>query len=226
MKTGLIEKYRQFLPVSFETPVVTLGEGDTPLLYAPSLTALTDGKIEVYLKYEGVNPTGSFKDRGMTLAVSKALEEGSKGVICASTGNTSASAAAYAARAKLPCYVVLPDGKIALGKLVQALLHGAIVIAVEGNFDVALTLVRQIAEEEKIKCSRGGLMPGGIRVHSVRLPGFVAHQEIIFGDKGQTLTIKHDSISRECFMPGVLMAIRAVIRLEGVVYGLENLIFE
>lgn len=150
MKTGLIEKYRQFLPVSPETPVVTLGEGDTPLLYAPSLTALTDGKIEVYLKYEGVNPTGSFKDRGMTLAVSKALEEGSKGVICASTGNTSASAAAYAARAKLPCYVVLPDGKIALGKLVQALLHGAIVIAVEGNFDVALTLVRQIAEEEKI----------------------------------------------------------------------------
>lgn len=150
MKKPLIDKYRRFLPVSESTPVVSLGEGDTPLLTSPTLSALTDGRVQVFLKYEGLNPTGSFKDRGMTLAISKALEARAKGVICASTGNTSAAASAYAARAKLPCYVLLPDGAIALGKLVQALLHGAKVIALDGNFDEALQFVREIADEEHL----------------------------------------------------------------------------
>ena len=141
--TGLIEKYAKFLPVSKNTPVVTLNEGNTPLIYSLSLSNMTG--CDVYLKYEGLNPTGSFKDRGMTLAISKAKEEGSRVVICASTGNTSASAAAYSARAKLGCVVLIPSGAIALGKLAQALIHGAKVLAIDGNFDDALNLVRDIS---------------------------------------------------------------------------------
>ena len=139
---GVIEEYRAYLPVSATTPVVTLREGATPLVRAERLMRRLPG-LTVYLKYEGTNPTGSFKDRGMTLAMSKAVEEGSRAVVCASTGNTSASAAAYAARAGLPCYVVVPAGGVALGKLVQALAHGARVVPIEGSFDDALRIVRE-----------------------------------------------------------------------------------
>lgn len=141
---GLIERYRRYLPVSSRTPVVTLNEGNTPLIFSKNLSLIM--KASVFLKYEGLNPTGSFKDRGMTMAVSKAAEEGARVVICASTGNTSASAAAYAARAGLKCVVLIPKGAIALGKLSQALIHNARVIAIDGNFDKALEMVRQIAE--------------------------------------------------------------------------------
>jgi threonine synthase len=147
---GLIEKYRSFLPVSDKTPVITLYEGNTPLVPALRVSALLGDGIEVFLKCEGMNPTGSFKDRGMTLALSKALEEGSKAVICASTGNTSASAAAYAARAGIKCVVILPAGNIALGKLSQALMHGAQVLAIDGNFDEALEAVRTITRSHQI----------------------------------------------------------------------------
>jgi threonine synthase len=140
---GLIEAYRERLPVTAATPVVTLQEGNTPLLPAPELSRRTG--CEVYLKVEGLNPTGSFKDRGMTMAISKAVEEGSKAVICASTGNTSASAAAYAARAGLTCAVLVPQGKIAMGKLAQALVHGAQLLQVEGNFDDCLALASKLA---------------------------------------------------------------------------------
>ena len=145
---GLIEKYREFLPVTDKTPVISLQEGNTPLIYSCALSEITGN--EVYLKYEGANPTGSFKDRGMTVAISKAKESGSKVVICASTGNTSASAAAYSARAGLKCVVLIPQGAIALGKLAQALIHGAQVLAVKGNFDDALKLVREISDKYKI----------------------------------------------------------------------------
>jgi len=145
---GIIEKYRQFLPVTEKTPIVSLQEGNTPLIYSKCLSQITLN--EVYLKYEGANPTGSFKDRGMTMAISKAKEAGSKIVICASTGNTSASAAAYSARAGLKCVVLIPEGAIALGKLAQALIHGAQVLAVKGNFDDALKLVRDIADKYEI----------------------------------------------------------------------------
>lgn len=148
MWRGVIEEYRQYLPVSGETPVVTLLEGDTPLIRARSLSERLG--LEVYLKYEGMNPTGSFKDRGMTMAISKAVEEGASTVICASTGNTSASAAAYAARAGIRCIVLIPSGAIALGKLTQALMHGARVLAVNGNFDDALRVVREIADREPV----------------------------------------------------------------------------
>ncbi|HVD27973.1 MAG TPA: threonine synthase, partial [Mycobacteriales bacterium] len=140
---GLIEAYRDRLPVSDRTPVVTLQEGATPLLPAPELSRRTG--CDVYLKVEGANPTGSFKDRGMTMAISKAVEEGAKAVICASTGNTSASAAAYAARAGLTCAVLVPQGKIAMGKLAQALVHGAQLLQVEGNFDDCLALASKLA---------------------------------------------------------------------------------
>jgi threonine synthase len=149
--TGLINKYRQYLPVSDKTPVVTLNEGNTPLIFAPFLSKELGDGFEVFLKYEGANPTGSFKDRGMTMAISKACEEGSKAVICASTGNTSASAAAYAAKAGIRCVVLIPNGHIALGKLSQALIHGATVLQVDGNFDEALTLVKEITEKYPIK---------------------------------------------------------------------------
>ena len=140
---GVINEYRDRLPVSAATPVVTLGEGGTSLLYAPRLSALTG--LTVHLKVEGDNPTGSFKDRGMTMALSKAVEDGSQAVICASTGNTSASAAAYAARAGLLCAVLVPDGKIALGKLAQALVHGARLLQVDGNFDDCLELAQKLS---------------------------------------------------------------------------------
>lgn len=144
---GIIEKYREYLPVTDSTPVISLNEGNTPLIRAGYIENLVGRGAEVYLKYEGINPTGSFKDRGMTVAVSKAVEEGSKAVICASTGNTSASAAAYAARAKIKCVVLIPEGSIALGKLAQALIGGAQVIAVKGNFDECLKIVREITDK-------------------------------------------------------------------------------
>jgi len=143
---GVIERYRQHLPVSAATPVVTLLEGATPLTRAPRLEKELGGKVQVHLKFEGANPTGSFKDRGMTLAVSKAREDGAQAVICASTGNTSAAAAAYAAAAGIQAIVVLPAGSVALGKVSQALMYGARVVAVDGSFDDALRVVREIAE--------------------------------------------------------------------------------
>ncbi len=143
MWRGIIERYRSYLPVTARTPIVTLNEGNTPLVHSIVLSELTGASV--YLKYEGLNPTGSFKDRGMTMAVSKAKEDGARVVLCASTGNTSASAAAYAARAGLKCVVLIPKGAIALGKLSQALIHNAQVLAVDGNFDKALQLVREIA---------------------------------------------------------------------------------
>jgi len=145
---GVIETYRSFLPVTGATPVVTLLEGGTPLLEAPRLSARVGARV--VLKLEGQNPTGSFKDRGMTMAISKALEEGAKAVVCASTGNTSASAAAYAARAGMTCAVLIPEGHIALGKLAQALVHGATVLQVRGNFDEALAIVRRLGEKAPV----------------------------------------------------------------------------
>jgi threonine synthase len=146
-RKGIIEQYRSFLPVTDRTPVVTLGEGNTPLVRAERLPTVLGIEAEIYLKYEGLNPTGSFKDRGMTLAITKAVEEGARAVICASTGNTSASAAAYATRAGLRAYVLIPEGKIALGKLAQAMIHGAQVLQIEGNFDQALQIVRRVAAD-------------------------------------------------------------------------------
>ena len=145
---GVIEEYREFLPVTEKTPVVTLLEGGTPLVPAPRLSERVGA--QVWLKVEGANPTGSFKDRGMTMAMSMALEEGAKAVVCASTGNTSASAAAYAARAGMGCVVLIPDGHIALGKLAQALMHGARVLQVRGNFDQLLTIVRELPDHAPI----------------------------------------------------------------------------
>jgi threonine synthase len=141
---GVIEEYREWLPVSEATPVITLREGGTPLVRSEPLSAVTG--CDVHLKFEGANPTASFKDRGMTLAISKAVEEGSKAVVCASTGNTSASAAAYAAKAGLTCGVLVPAGKIASGKMAQTLVHGARVLEIEGNFDDALEVARALAE--------------------------------------------------------------------------------
>src|SRR5437763_6055158 len=143
---GVIESYPEFLPVSASTPIVSLGEGNTPLIYCANLSERVGRRCEVFVKNEGVNPTGSFKDRGMTVAVSKALDRGAKALICASTGNTSASAAAYAARAGIRCGVVLPAGKIATGKLIQAFAHGAKIVAIDGNFDDALRIVRELGE--------------------------------------------------------------------------------
>ena len=148
--SGLIEKYRKYLPVSELTKVVSLCEGATPLIKADNLAREIGLNINLYLKYEGLNPTGSFKDRGMTMAVTKAKEEGSKAVICASTGNTSASAAAYAARAGMSCCVLIPDGHIAMGKLSQAMMYGANIIAIDGNFDEALDAVREISSNYPI----------------------------------------------------------------------------
>ena len=141
---GLIEEYRDRLPVSSATPVVTLREGGTPLVYACTLSEMTG--CEVWLKFEGANPTGSFKDRGMTMAISKAAEEGAKAVICASTGNTSASAAAYAVKAGMVCAVLVPQGKIAMGKLAQAIVHGAVLLQVDGNFDDCLLVARKLSD--------------------------------------------------------------------------------
>ena len=143
---GVIEQYRQFLPISASTPIVSLGEGNTPLNYCPQLSKVVGRDCEVFVKNEGVNPTVSFKDRGMTLAVSKALERGAKAIICASTGNTSASASAYAARAGISRIVILPAGKIATGKLLQAFVYGTKIVAIDGNFDHALRIVRELGE--------------------------------------------------------------------------------
>ncbi len=145
MWKGLLSEYEDFLPVTEKTPVLSLNEGNTPLI--PLVHLSEQWGIELYVKVEGANPTGSFKDRGMVMAVAKAKEEGSDAVICASTGNTSASAAAYAARAGMRCIIVIPDGKIAMGKLAQAVMYGAEVYAIKGNFDQALTMVRNISEE-------------------------------------------------------------------------------
>lgn len=150
MWCGLIDRYRKYLPISDKTPVITLNEGNTPFIYSCRLSEKLGKGYEVYLKFDGANPTGSFKDRGMTVAVSKAIEEGSKAIMCASTGNTSASAAAYAARAGIKCIVLIPNGKIALGKLAQAIIHGADVLAVDGNFDEALNLVKDITKKYPI----------------------------------------------------------------------------
>jgi len=147
---GLINTFREYLPVSDTTPVVTLNEGNTPLIKAENLAKKIGVDAEIYLKFEGCNPTGSFKDRGMTMAVTKAKEAGSGAIICASTGNTSASAAAYGAKAGLRTFVLIPDGYIALGKLSQAMMYGAEIIAIQGNFDEALELVRKIADEYPI----------------------------------------------------------------------------
>ena len=145
---GIISRYFARLPVSEDTPIVSLGEGDTPLIHSPRLSEKLG--VELWLKYEGLNPTGSFKDRGMTLAVSKALETGARAVVCASTGNTSASAAAYAARAGLACAVLIPSGAVALGKLAQAMMHGARVVAVDGSFDDALKITKEIAQQQRV----------------------------------------------------------------------------
>lgn len=147
---GLINRYREFLPVDDSTPVVTLNEGNTPLIKADNLAKKIGIDAEIYLKFEGCNPTGSFKDRGMTMAVTKAKESGSGAIICASTGNTSASAAAYGAKAGLKTYVLIPDGYIALGKLSQAMMYGADIIAIQGNFDKALEMVREISDKYPI----------------------------------------------------------------------------
>jgi len=147
---GLINKYREYLPVNEFTPIVTLNEGNTPLIKADNLARKLELDAEIYLKFEGSNPTGSFKDRGMTLAVTKAKEAGSNAIICASTGNTSASAAAYGAKAGMKTYVLIPDGYIALGKLSQAMMYGAEIIAIQGNFDQALEVVRKISDEYPI----------------------------------------------------------------------------
>jgi len=143
--TGLIDRYRDRLPVHDDTRIISLGEGNTPLIRLNNIPRLLGKDVDIYIKYEGLNPTGSFKDRGMTMAVTKAVEEGSKAIICASTGNTSAAAAAYAARAGITAYVLIPDGKIAVGKLAQAMMYGAITIQIKGNFDDGMRLVKEVA---------------------------------------------------------------------------------
>jgi threonine synthase len=147
---GLVDYYREYLPITERTPIVSLNEGNTPLIPIDNLAEQLEIPAKWYVKFEGLNPTGSFKDRGMCMAVTKAKEEGVKTIICASTGNTSASAAAYAAKANMDCVVLIPKGKIALGKLSQAMMHGAKVLQIDGNFDLALEIVKQISEKEPI----------------------------------------------------------------------------
>lgn len=148
--TGLIDKYRDRLPVHDDTRIIGLGEGNTPLIRLNNIPRTLGKDVDIYVKYEGLNPTGSFKDRGMTMAVTKAVEEGSKAIICASTGNTSAAAAAYAARAGITAFVLIPEGKIAMGKLAQAMMHGAVVIQIKGNFDAGMELVKQAGKEAPV----------------------------------------------------------------------------
>lgn len=148
--TGLIDKYRDHLPVNDATRLISLGEGNTPLIRLNNIPGIMGKDVDIYVKYEGLNPTGSFKDRGMTLAVTKAVEEGSNAIICASTGNTSAAAAAYAARAGITAFVLIPEGKIALGKLAQTMMYGAKIIQIRGNFDVGMALVKKVAEEAPV----------------------------------------------------------------------------
>lgn len=148
--TGLIEKYRDHLPIHDDTRIISLGEGNTPLIRLSNISKTLAKDVDIYVKYEGLNPTGSFKDRGMTMAVTKAVEEGSNAIICASTGNTSAAAAAYAARAGIKAFVLIPEGKIAMGKLAQALMYGAVIMQIRGNFDQGMELVKQVAEEAPV----------------------------------------------------------------------------
>lgn len=148
--TGLIERYRDRLPVHDDTRIISLGEGNTPLIKLHNIPDLLQKNVDIYVKYEGLNPTGSFKDRGMTMAVTQAVNEGAKAIICASTGNTSASAAAYAARAGITAFVLIPDGKIAQGKLAQAMVEGAVVIQIKGNFDDGMRLVKEVATESPV----------------------------------------------------------------------------
>jgi len=148
--TGLIDRYRDRLPVHDDTRLISLGEGNTPLIRLNNIPDVLGKDVDIYIKYEGLNPTGSFKDRGMTMAVTKAVEEGSKAIICASTGNTSAAAAAYAARAGITAFVLIPEGKIALGKLAQAMMHGAVVIQIKGNFDDGMELVKQVGKDAPV----------------------------------------------------------------------------
>lgn len=148
--TGLIDKYRDRLPVHDDTRVISLGEGNTPLIRLHNIPNLLKKDVDIYVKFEGLNPTGSFKDRGMTMAVTKAVEAGSKAIICASTGNTSASAAAYAARAGITAFVLIPDGKIAQGKLAQAMMHGSTVIQIKGNFDEGMALVKLVGDQAPV----------------------------------------------------------------------------
>lgn len=148
--TGLIDRYRDRLPVHDDTRIISLGEGNTPLIRLHNIPDQLGKDVEIYVKYEGLNPTGSFKDRGMTMAVTKAVEEGSKAIICASTGNTSAAAAAYAARAGITAFVLIPDGKIAMGKMAQAMMYGAITIQIRGNFDDGMQLVKDVAEHAPV----------------------------------------------------------------------------
>lgn len=148
--TGLIDRYRDRLPVHDDTRIISLGEGNTPLIRLHNIPDTLGKDVDIYIKYEGLNPTGSFKDRGMSMAVTKAVEEGSKAIICASTGNTSAAAAAYAARAGITAFVLIPEGKIALGKLAQAMMHGAVVIQIKGNFDDGMELVKQVGKDTPV----------------------------------------------------------------------------
>lgn len=148
--TGLIDKYRDRLPVHDDTRLISLGEGNTPLIRLSHIPEILKKDIDIYVKYEGLNPTGSFKDRGMTMAVTKAVEEGSRAIICASTGNTSAAAAAYAARAGITAFVLIPEGKIAMGKLAQAMMHGSVIIQIQGNFDDGMRLVKEVAKEAPV----------------------------------------------------------------------------
>ncbi|MBL4794094.1 MAG: threonine synthase [Pseudomonadales bacterium] len=148
--TGLVDKYRDYLPVHDDTSIISLGEGNTPLIRLHNVSSSIGKEVDIYVKYEGLNPTGSFKDRGMTMAVTKAVEDGSKAIICASTGNTSAAAAAYAARAGITAYVLIPEGKIAMGKLAQAMMYGAVILQIKGNFDVGMELVKQVAKEAPV----------------------------------------------------------------------------
>jgi threonine synthase len=148
--TGLIDRYRDRLPVHDDTRIISLGEGNTPLIRLNNIPKIVGKEVDIYVKYEGLNPTGSFKDRGMTMAVTKAVEEGRQAIICASTGNTSAAAAAYAARAGITAFVLIPDGKIAQGKLAQAMMHGSVVIQIKGNFDEGMRLVKEVAEHAPV----------------------------------------------------------------------------
>ena len=148
--TGLIDKYRHRLPVGPDTRAISLCEGNTPLIQLTHIPRWLGKSVDIFVKFEGLNPTGSFKDRGMTMAVTKAVESGSQAIVCASTGNTSAAAAAYAARAGIRCFVLIPDGKIALGKLAQAMIHGAKVLQIQGNFDDGMRLVKEIADHAPV----------------------------------------------------------------------------
>ena len=148
--TGLIDNYRDYLPIHDDTRLISLGEGKTPLIRLSNIPRMIGKNVDIYVKYEGLNPTGSFKDRGMTMAVTKAVEEGSQAIICASTGNTSAAAAAYAARAGIKAFVLIPEGKIAMGKLAQAMMYGAIILQIRGNFDEGMQLVKEVAHEAPV----------------------------------------------------------------------------